>query len=112
MTARLKQLLVVLLILVGVWGTTTGATSWDAPVVSAGPSASTQDTVSERHAVLRVPATAPQLSAPAPHTWWAVRPPSPESSAPHLAGRVLDAPSTRSAVSLPAAQSTRAPPAG
>jgi hypothetical protein len=106
-TARLKLLLVALLILLG---TTTGATSWDAPVVSAGPSASTPDTLSERHAVLRVSATAPQLSAPVPHTWWAVHPPSPESSAPHRTGRVLDAPSTRSAVSLPTSQSTRAPP--
>ncbi|MEA5367324.1 hypothetical protein VA596_47890 [Amycolatopsis sp., V23-08] len=108
MTARLKQLLVVLLILLG---TATGATSWDAPVAAAGASASTQDTASERHAVLRVAATAPQLSAPAPNTWWAVHPPSLESSAPQRAGRVLDAPGTRSAVSLPTAQSTRAPPA-
>jgi hypothetical protein len=107
-TARLKLLLVALLILLG---TTTGATSWDAPVVSAGASASTQETASDRHAVLRVSATAPQLSAPAPHPGWAVHPPSLESSTPQRDGRVLDAPSTRSAVSLPAAQSTRAPPA-
>ncbi|WP_410622440.1 hypothetical protein [Amycolatopsis sp. cmx-8-4] len=109
MTARLKQLLVVLLILFGVFaafGTTTGATSWDAPVAAAGPSVSTQDTLAAPHAVLRVAAT-----APAPHTWWAVHPPSPDSSAPHRTGRVLDAPSTRSAVSLPTSQSTRAPPA-
>lgn len=59
---RLKQLLVVLLILLG---TATGATSWDAPVVTAGPSASTQDTLTERPAVLRVTATAPHLTAPA-----------------------------------------------
>ena len=108
MTARLKLLLVALLVLLG---TATGATSWDAPVVSAGPSASTPDTLSERHAVLRVSATAPQLSAPAPHTWWAVRPPALESSTPHRSARVHDAPSTRSAVSLPTAQSPRAPPA-
>ncbi|WP_328457645.1 hypothetical protein [Amycolatopsis sp. NBC_00438] len=105
---RLKQLLVVLLILLG---TATGATSWDAPVAAAGPSASTQDTLSERHAVLRVAATAPHLSAPAPHTWWAVHPPSLEASSPDRTGRVLDAPGTRSAVSLPTAQSPRAPPA-
>ncbi len=108
---RLKQLLVVLLILLGVFGTTTGATSWDAPVVTAGPSASTQDTLTERPAVLRVTATAPHLSAPAPHTWWAVHPPALEASSPDRAGRVLDAPGTRSAVSLPTAQSPRAPPA-
>ncbi|WP_328615319.1 hypothetical protein OHS18_47925 [Amycolatopsis sp. NBC_00355] len=105
---RLKQLLVVLLILLG---TATGATSWDAPVTAAGPSASTPDTLSERHAVLRVTATAPHLSAPAPHTWWAVHPPSLEASSPDRTGRVLDAPGTRSAVSLPTAQSPRAPPA-
>ncbi|MFG1646614.1 hypothetical protein ACGFMK_40605 [Amycolatopsis sp. NPDC049252] len=110
MTARLKQLLVVLLILLGGLGSAAGATSRDAPA-AAGASASTPDTASERHAVLRVSATAPQLSAPAPNTWWAVHPPSLESSTPQRAGRVLDAPGTRSAVSLPAAQSTRAPPA-
>jgi hypothetical protein len=105
-TARLKQLLVVLLILLG---TTTGATSWDAPVVSAGPSASTQDTASERHAVLRVSATAPQPSAPV--TWWAVQPPSADLAPTHRSACVQRADHTHSAVSLPTSQSTRAPPA-
>jgi hypothetical protein len=100
--ARLKLLLAALLVLFGLFGASSGS----APVVADGPSASAQHTLSDHHAVLRVAA-----AAPAPHTWWAVQPPAPAPASRHRAGRVQDAPSTRSAVSLPTSQSTRAPPA-